>query len=479
MSNISIIEKMVKAYQNNETVPLKGHTRLTLCDAVTGKVQEQVESDNMVTNAVSSILARNYCGLANFSSLLPLRSLYSGVLLFSNTITENANNYFPPADSSTQSMTAHAGPTPHATASPYRGNPNGGETIIGTTSIKQVWDWSTNQGNGTISSVCLCGGTLGDMGLKPFDETLNPLSTFGGDTLTGVDMSETEVSKYAYAINSDGKTSLSVYLDGTSFKEFTVNHDYFSFGIMRSGSDWNTVSSREATVRAGSSSGSRIVFDDTNYYYIVQATYNNQTSKYGLLIDKVAKSNFAVTTGDIEYDGITLYTGTIYEGDMKGDQQLFAFDGTYLYYPNSAGTSFVKVNITNSSDVFDITGTIDIGKGRAPSSSNGRQFTTPLVINQGLILGSNYIINGLNAYPIYHARQLGCSDGNYGTNRVILIQDGASVYGKTRYVQGSVWRTYQLNILNQMFLSTINNLENSVSKSTSQTMKVEYTISEI
>ena len=51
---MNLAEKLVKAYQNNEPMPLKGHTKITLTDVKTGEKQV-IEKDNMVTNSVSSL----------------------------------------------------------------------------------------------------------------------------------------------------------------------------------------------------------------------------------------------------------------------------------------------------------------------------------------------------------------------------------------------------------------------------------------
>ena len=62
---MNLVEKMVRAYQNNEPMPLKGHTKITLTDVKTGETKV-VEKDNMVTNAVADIFAMNWSGLARF-----------------------------------------------------------------------------------------------------------------------------------------------------------------------------------------------------------------------------------------------------------------------------------------------------------------------------------------------------------------------------------------------------------------------------
>ena len=189
---MNLVEKMVRAYQNNEPMPLKGHTKITLTDVKTGKTKV-VEKDNMVTNAVADIFAKNWSGLARFSSLLPLRNLFSGVLCFEGEITEDADEYFPPNDEVNECI-CHAGPDAHTTAEANRGQPNVAEWDVQDTSIKFVWDFSTSV-QGEIRTVCLCPGTLGNMGLKPFAATYNPISGFGDNRYQDTSWSETRAKQ--------------------------------------------------------------------------------------------------------------------------------------------------------------------------------------------------------------------------------------------------------------------------------------------
>lgn len=475
---LTLEEKIKDASQHNETVPLKGQIKLVLEDVRDG-TQQVEEVHNIQTDAVQTILNHNFSGLANYASLLPLRQLYGGVFCFQNAQLEMASNFYPPCDLDNP-LIAHAGDAANNTGSTLRGSPVTNDFVITDTSIKQVWLWDNTQGNGHIESISLVPALLGNMGLKPYDDEFSPFSTMGNGTeiVGSSTLDDTEIVDYPFNISDDGKTSTSIYMDGTSFKEITVRHDYFAFGIMRGVDDFQTVTSRTATIRAGASGGSRIVFDDASYYYVAQAYYDSQTSKYGLYIDKISKETFAVTQADVQYETVTLYTGTIYE-DMKGTQRTFAFDGTYLYFPNNAGTGFVKLNLSDTSDKMAIDGTISIGMGRTPVASAGRQYSTPIAINSGLVLGSNYIINGAKAYPIKHTSQIFVSDGNYGNNsNLILVQKGASMYAKTRYYRASAYRTTQGNLVCNMFISSIANLPQARNKSTSQTMRVEYTSTE-
>ena len=464
---MDLIEKLRRGI-----IPLKGHTRITLTDVHTGK-KEAVEDDNMVSNAVSEILNHNFCGLANFSNsnLMPLWNLFGGLMLFRDPITENAGNYAIPSDG-TNPMIGHAGQTAHSTASIYRGNPNGGETIFTDSSAKFVWDFATNQANGQISCASLIPKFLGDMGIKPFDASMNPIKEFGHSQTYNNTMNETRAAQYPVDFASDGMHYYSVWMDGTSFKEKTVRHDMWKFGIMKTYADWTVENTRTATIRAGSN---RFFFLDADYYYVACAT-----SSTTMQIDQISRTDFSVSTADITVSGVSLCTEAI-----SGSSQwmpLFAFDGTYLYFPANGRTHFIKINIGTPADVAELSGTlpnIDLGS-TYEQVSNGGARANPIVLSSGLVVGSNYIINDQKNYPIARVNGIGNSGGYiaYGS-WLQLVRHGAACYGHAfqNYSSSSAW-SGQANVLFPYFLSTINNLENPITKSTAQTMKVEYTIQE-
>ena len=461
---MNLAEKLVRAYQNNEPMPLKGHTKITLTDVHTGK-KTVVEKDNMVTNAVAEILAKNWCGLANFNSIMPLKNLFSGVLCFEGEVTESATNYNPPNDTDNEQV-CHAGDEAHTTAEANRGQPNVAEQVITDTSIKYVWDFSTSV-QGEIRTVCLCPGTLGNMGLKPFTATYNPVSSFGDDRATGTTYNN---KQYPFNIDNSGKTCISVYADGTTFTEYTMRHDFFAFGIMRDASEWQDVSNRTATI---STFGNKsFIFDDATNYYIGKVT-----GATTIQLETIKKSDMTVTTTTLTYTGVSLYAGNI--SGKNATQRIWAFDGTYIYVPNSTGNQFYKMNITNTADVSLLTGEITIHKGATTENlSGGEQFMTPIAISTGLILGDNYIINGTKEYQIAQTKQvLGNSGYALGNRYLDAVKFGAACYGhaSTSYSTGT---SGQGCILNKMVLTTINVLDSVVNKTSSTTMKIEYTLTE-
>lgn len=467
---LSVVEKMVECYQRGEAMPLKGHARIEFADAITGKLKDVVEEDNLITNAVAQILAKNWSALANFNSLLPLKSMYSGALIFQNAMTESADNINPPNDL-VNPMVAHAGDAMNDTQSMLRGNPIFSDFIEQDTSIKQVWGWDASHGNGTWGCICLCAGSrLGNMGLKPFDATINPLSTFGNDSTNNASWNLDISKQYPMSISSDGQTAKTIWIEDATFTEYTVRHDYFKHGIMRGSRDWQDVSNRSATIRTGAN---RFVFEDDSYYYIARATGSTT-----MQIDKVSKSDFTVTQADCTFSGVTLYTGTI-NPYKNGNFKPFAFDGTYLYFPNGDKTQFLKLNISNNSDVLVLDGTVTIETTNA--SDSNYQFQEPLAINSGLILGGNYIINGGVSYPIRHVYGIGGANTYLAGNHWLWLErHGAACYGNAKQTYGtssSQW-SGQSNVLCEMFLSSINNLAEPKVKSTSVTARLEYTLTE-
>lgn len=468
---MNLIDKITKAYAEGKMMPLKGHTKIILTDTNTGK-QTVVEKDNLVTNAVAGILAKNWCGLAQFNSILPLKNLFSGVICFDNDLTESADNFNPP-DATVADQICHAGNEAHTTGDRTRGNPNIGEQVVTDTSIKFVWDFSTNFA-GEIHTVCLVPGLFGNMGLKPFDTTYNPIYSFGDNREIDTSWSTTRAKRYPFTIANDGKTCKSVYASGTTFTEYTMRHDFFTFGIMRGPKDWQDVGApRTATLSASFDDRKSFIFDDASYYYVAKA------SSSSIAIDKISKSDMTVTSSTYSPDGVTLYIGNLGTASFHPNafMRVFAFDGTYLYYPNAGMTKFIKMNLSNAADVTELTETITINDASV-SGSDGDQFMSPIVINEGLILGDNYVLNGTHEYNIRQTRQVGGNAGYSAYTRYLdAIKMGSACYGNavSFYETGSAG---QSAILNTMVLSTINLLDSPVQKLASMTMQIQYTITE-
>lgn len=470
MNKLSLKEKIQDAKMHNETVPLKGHVKLILEDVRDGS-QKVEEGHNLITNAVASVLEDNWCGLANFASILPLKNQYGGCMLFQNSITPTAGNYNPPSEL-TNPLVAHAGniaPESDWTGK-KRGTPVPSEYLEDDTSIKQVWLWDNTQGNAPqISTVCLCPQNLGNYGLTPTQERQYTSRYTIQSTLPRItSYSRNLCMQNPFSIDDDGKTGKAIYLSGTTFEEITVRHDWLAFGIMRNATTWQEVSSRTATVRTAQNNTN--IFEDDDYYYVYTITGADD-----IQIDRVSKTNMTVTQMDmVDIGGISLYTGDYYSQPMQRMTALFGYDGRYLYLPNSAGNGFIAINPNDSTDKMVLDGTVNLYLNRADIGWYNVCKHNALVISEGLIFGDYYIINGASVYaktPTLSPLQ----DGD-GRKRGSLYRHGASAYAVSNSNQ--TYAMYHGVLLVPFFLSTIYPLESPVHKTTSQTMRLEYTIEE-
>ena len=145
---------------------LHGHTRIELTDVHTGAV-EVVESDNLITNAVSDIF-NGYGGSLNKAMLLwrgdqgytnapkdLVTMFYGGLLLYDTPLGSDPATLFAPAGAGVVG-TAMAGQV-NATKNTVRGSANLTETKIDPWSgvVTYVYEFATSQANGVIGSVCL------------------------------------------------------------------------------------------------------------------------------------------------------------------------------------------------------------------------------------------------------------------------------------------------------------------------------------
>lgn len=259
---------------------LKGTATLTITNTKTGK-ETVTKHDNIVTNAVKDLFASNYSGLANFQEVLPVRNFFSGCLLFEDEVTGSSTSYMPPAEDDNR-MIACAGSESHSTANPYRGNPDGSQTEFTTTSAKYVWHWTEGQGNGDISSICLCPGVLGNMGLKPFDNTYHPFQSYNvqvKDTGWSNTWTRDHAIVHPLAIEPSQNRTTSLYVDALSRLHIVKStHDLSKYGICRGVKDFDLYD--ESTVNLTDDDFSSItnykVFETSSLYIVVVP--RNQTT---------------------------------------------------------------------------------------------------------------------------------------------------------------------------------------------------------
>lgn len=162
---------------------LKGKAKIELTNIHTGE-REVIEEENMFTKGLEYTLnaleqfptaVNNTQNQAEANCMYPIiENLLGGVMLFSGKLEENEENIYPPTEKDGITMTGCANTSVNDVAEQkFRGsfndnesgpNEDGGYTF--------VWDFATNQANGTIAALSLVPACAGINGINMDKSTL-------------------------------------------------------------------------------------------------------------------------------------------------------------------------------------------------------------------------------------------------------------------------------------------------------------------
>lgn len=146
---------------------MHGKATLILTDKTTGRVVKEVEEHNMLTNALNNIFAlptvmaldtdRKYI----FNGFLPMyQNVLKGLVLFSENIPENANDYMLGGK---YSVLATAGDE-YSGTDETRGSFNASQSCEIENGYRFVWDFAPEKAVGTIKALSLTNRLLGNRG---------------------------------------------------------------------------------------------------------------------------------------------------------------------------------------------------------------------------------------------------------------------------------------------------------------------------
>ncbi len=478
---------------------LKGKTEIQLTDVDTGYTQHYYD-ENMVTNALSDIFTLNTATSTGFLMGADSDtsgfggSLYStalgGILLFDSTLEEDASNYFAPAGVHMVGCGVMNNDT--ASADTARGVYNTSESSrdLDNKTVKFVYDFPTTQANGTIKSVCLtsnCGG----------------YASYGAD---GIDTTQTSMSIGLC------KTSCTRYVTSTNYGEYPVLWDYDNdicytaqVTVPSTGKLTLTMRKRCAHFHSISVIGVNNTYGEilssnaivlSGYYGYTHNTYSNDTYSPNLFYDEVAGRFYfifnasysytfssggsisicTISTDDFSYTTSTITNST---GNSLYTYAPLAIYNGYIYWISTARTSLYKISVEDGSTAAEITGV----------SFYSNFLSASCVVKAGRIYA--FDVKAYSSYyPYYNIIDTESEDVRFsGLLNNISNQGRYQGYFKTAPVLGKPWLYWSgmnyssaycagyFQVL-QNYLATINNLSTAVTKTSSQTMKITYTISE-
>ena len=440
---------------------LKGHLQIELKNEDTGEV-ETYEETNMVTNAISNVLgiAANVGYNASYELMeytLPIATKgLGGLFLFDGTLEENEDNIHFPMD---VHMIGSAGQT-STTNTKYIGSINNEESIKSDNGYTKVWDFTTSQANGTIASLALTHYKCGDNPLG-CNYVYHGSFEISHNYVPVAFNVETETA-YFYEAYSGKIYSKKIYshLIKVNSPVFGEEKEVFNF-------NWGTSEYTKWEVSNG--------YDGYIYAVYTPSLYQKGTAT--IRIRKVKVSDWSFDEQEeqtFNLENVTLCATA--NRDYKLDYTCVVSKG-YLYILSYNKKILYKINLSNVADVKELT----FGDAKCSyiyPKYNGGLYAS-FVWNGTSSSGTTVEYTGAGLiYPDgkYMYKEESTSQSKYGAI------DPYSTLGfevddlLMLVVAGNGYTMYHAYASN--YLGTICNLSSPVTKTSAQTMKVTYTLTD-
>ncbi len=489
---------------------LKGKTKIELTDVKTGQTNV-IEKENMVTNAINSLLGDNHCLMHLVSDISSADRLYpiigkaiGGVLCYRQPLEENADEFYAPLDNQ---LIACASNNVNDTASTLRGSLNQIESgwLANHNGYRFVWDFTTSQGNGVISSLGLTSapggvGSWGESGFVTYSRLFfaRQRSSTLADNYFKLPHS---ISLGAYAINiiavnsaNNESTSVGVYVEpNSSDKLIRIVKMQMLFSSVKLTSNYfkikEEIELKNEQITAWIENQQYYTFlDDGDYYLgLCAARYERPTPLKWI---KIHKETLDITTGEwgssfnIFYNIFNQMVRSLKSDelhDVSGKNSNIVIKNDLLLF-NYIGAKDYSIIVVNKN-----TGVIV------------NEFIEPLIIKYDNIDVSTYenlrikdkFVNSFCSYDengIIWKHAFDFSNGtrphgggDYPYQRLFnTFKVDKSVYGIGVYIDRFAYNRPQFHWgVYTPYLATINNLSEPIVKTADKTMKITYILEEV
>jgi len=440
---------------------IKGHTEIQLTDVRTGKVKT-FHDDNMMTNGLAEFMKNHgmLCGTPFTDDVKNdlINTLLGGILLFDTALTENVNNTRL-ADGIKMTANACAGVT--HTGDPtelgsYDANESGWQNDEHTV-YRHVFTWTTSQGNGRIASACLTSkphGYIGEgnstSGLKITDNNITR-ETYGSKVDIG--SRERAYSEHMFMIIDNVAYYLKI---DTSAQTITISkvHVTDTECDLRDVSNSTTAQLEEVAVLNNPVGTANLVQLKSCSCRVLSNSVVlaiNANNAYKVL--KLSSDLTAIT------DCVDVTPSATSITFNSSDQMFLSADATKLILRNETARKVFKIDLSNLANVSEITvkgnPAFQTNHAQEYLSEGKRHYASDYVYDETL-----NEIYPLNMSPLYfiHIGDLHKDDATMIA--YMSAYNSSSGYG----------------VRNNDYLATINNLSSPVTKDSTQTMKVIYTL---
>lgn len=423
---------------------LHGHTKIELKNEKTGEIQV-VEKDNMITNALTKQLEMTpLLSISNINTLYaPLHDKgMGGILLFENALEENANNFRFTAQHDNP-LTGYAGNNVTSGTDNKQGSRNLIESQKLDNGFKYVWDFATSEANGQISSVALTNQSLA-ISKRNIVVAYNSIS-YGNKKPAGFD-------ELWYSTDIDWENNIITCIYTTASSNGYIKQ--IKLHLTKLGMNDTVLNTEIINSETLPKAPANITWfnGDSNYYYGVAVSSTNVS------IYRMNKQTHEISSSPIKT--ITMNSGSTVFGCTLNN---YIYLGRCNKSSNANTLYLAKININDLNDVIQTT------------------------INSSYTLGQNDLGCFVPDKDCIHAGSL------------FIYPDLTWDYRSTNslFITTSDPRRHFVNPENNLaievsyqgyyywyitifanYLATINNLDTPVTKTSEQSMKITYTITE-
>lgn len=445
---------------------IHGKTKIELYNPNT-KIKQIIREENTFQ---SSVLASYMRGLgeadnnpfanSTFRGAKPWTNLVGGIFLFKNSIDTSGGvvKYMPGGNQMIANGSYGVSNGSSENDPTEMGSFNANESSASASAITQVYDWETNQGNGTIGCICLTSQTGGYIGYgNESGKTKSAYDFKRNQNYQNIDITNAAYGnstvigniKYSFALSSGiltvRKTNVSI-TQGSVFNGFYKENtfdlseigNHLSLGNenlipMIDGTNIYLVPAINQSIQA-SGTGYFYKYDTTNGT-LIEIAFVNSSSKIIMI--------YGITSGWGDGVESVIANGLLFA--RNGDDKIAVFK-------LSNGEYISELNLGSNTPAR--------GRNVASGGHNGIVF----------VRGSESCEYVYDTVTGACRKTNGSRQASYMQNNVIVAYDSVN---DAMINQGGIY-LYK----SPLYLATINNLQSPVTKTAAQTMKVTYTLTE-
>ena len=430
---------------------IKGHTEIQLTNVKTGEVKTY-HDDNMMTNGLAEFMKNHgmLCGTPFTDAVKSdlINTLLGGILLFDTALTESAGNT---RLTDGIKMTANAAQGVTHTGDPtelgsYDSNESGWQNAAHTV-YRHVFTWTTSQGNGRIAAACLTSKPHGYVG--------------EGNSTSKTQVTDNNLNLFTYSneeyLNNNTKMVLMIKDNEVYFISLDTSDDTLTITkthIADTECDMRDIK----TISGAVEEEVLTVQNPTSTPLRGMHKVSCRVLSESVVISFYAQNRFLVLTFPSNLGSLTSYVEVTQQATSLtfGNKVSFlSADATKLIVSDNANKIYT-VDLSNLANVTEI-----VQEGVTVGSS--------LIYSSGK---RHYLYNSVYDEMLNKVYPINQNVGDYAYQSQDLYKTDKTAYGRltaSTSVQAMAGRRND-------YLATINNLSSVVTKDSTQTMKVIYTL---